>query len=315
MPDWAPTELWVGSQKIATDRQILLVNRGRLDKVNVRTAIKQICGTVSAPSCRQILAYGSLEFVNTQRTQLATMSIAPNSCATILLAIAAVLLTISPSAAHVVIDNIDLGEGELDAAEAIEDSGNERVTGELEELTLRETSGDWNFVPTTRSGDRRRADGRRIRSIDRLRSPRSVRSAGSGGGAGGGGGGSRRARRDSRQQDGGREMIQTVVAVNNDTGEMDPNADGDPGLNVSLLDSGENAPGGSGAGGNGGGGAGGANGTPEDGEDGTDYPDTAGPRGIVVSGTPEPAAMVVWAVVGCCGFGFVLYKNKQNART
>ncbi len=229
-----------------------------------------------------------------------------------LLSIATPLLMASTSTAHVVIDNIDLGDGELDASSAIEEAGSERATGELEEFGLRDASDRWNFTPKSRKSDRRRGDGPRVRSTERLWSPRSIRSSGGGGGAGGGGGPGA-ARRNSRQRDGGREIIQTVVAVNNDAVELDPNANGDPGLDISLLDSGENTAGGSGTGGAGGGGAGGAN-TPADGaEDGLADQGSAGPQGIVVSGTPEPAAMVVWAVVGCCGFGFVLYKNKQNS--
>ena len=244
--------------------------------------------------------------LNLNRRQVAKMSAIRDGVKFSSLVACFVLLN-SQASAHVVIKNIDSGNTELSTAAAANQVDDERATGELDEYQIQDISDGWNFNarsrqangPSNRSGDR----GRASRQLSFARSNRFA------GGGGGGGGGGRSSRVRPRRSEDRREIVQTMVAVNNDSPEPAANTE-DAGTDVSIFDSGQGSPSTGGTGGLGGGGSL-ANKTGEDEEFGDAKGGSYGGRGTVVSGTPEPAAVIIWAVAGTCGFGLLRYQRSR----
>lgn len=222
--------------------------------------------------------------------------------------VACLVLLNSQAFAHVVIKNIESGNTELSTAAAADQVDDERATGELDEYQIQDVSDGWNFNsrsrqangPGNRSGDR----GRASRQLSFARSNRFA------GGGGGGGGGGRSSRVRPRRSEDRREIVQTMVAVNNDSPEPAATTE-DSGTDVSIFDSGQGSPATGGTGGLGGGGSVASN-SGEDEEFGAGKGGGYGGRGTVVSGTPEPAAVIIWAVAGTCGFGLLRYQRSRS---
>lgn len=126
------------------------------------------------------------------------------------------------------------------------------------------------------------------------------RSAGGGGSGGGGSGGQRSS---SRRRSGAYEP--QIVDINNhgpvDNGSQGPN-DGGTKLDIYPNSGGSGSPGGgSGSGGN-----------------PTPKPVSENPEvgaGLTLSGTPEPAALAVWAIVGCCGYGIARFRQRWTTES
>ena len=209
------------------------------------------------------------------------------------------------AAAYVVIDILDSGAEASDASASDVNSVNDRATGTVEGDSSEDLSGDEDLLfPTaatgvTANGQNRRSASPRLRQLNRNRSRRGGGIGGGGGGGGGFGGQGRRV-----------ELLQPA-APGDDTdepiGQEEPVDDG-----TDLTTFEPNQP----SNGLGGGGGAGALSldpdSPADSDAASTGPSGSGPRpGKTVSGTPEPAALVVWAVAGCCGYGLVRFGKKK----
>ncbi len=135
---------------------------------------------------------------------------------------------------------------------------------------------------------------------------RSTSSSKAGGSASGGGGGSSRSRRSSSR----RAFNQPIVDVGTPRAQASqPNHDG--GMNVAHFDGGSVGNGNGRGPSSGGNGGSGGNGDHEPTKPGPPDNGHLCPVDPPISGTPEPAAFVVWALAGCCGYGFLRFSQKR----
>jgi len=252
-----------------------------------------------------------------------------------LLALIATAALAVGSSAYVVIDNFEVGSQVFDSSAQGSSGRKERATGVVsdDQSGGKKADEDFLFLPPdsgTRTGTRTGTSNKRGRNSnsrsanDMLLYHLSKRGSSSNGLAGRGsrsrrsgtGSGNSKQRGSNR---GGREaeMVQTMVTISgngNDYGRdgQSPQPPSDFHMNLSLYDSGSAA---SVSGSSGGAGVGATATTDTTGLPG----DTTGlpgdivagsDPGAIISGSPEPAALAVWAVIGCCGYGFVRCRRR-----
>lgn len=214
----------------------------------------------------------------------------------------------SPALGYVVVEDLDRGQAALNSTSVSALDVDNKATGEIDDLQPGEITGDLSFNPpvgnsaNSRDSSRGRSAGNQL-----LRYPAGNSSSGGNAGSGGGGaggGGNSGVRRGGSPGGNGREVVQAVVVVSEINA---PNAKkvGNLGVDVTLLDGGQDVAGAGGApsspgGSAGGGGTAGVGGGPNAG----------GGSGKVVTGTPEPTALVVWTVAACCGYGVFRLRRK-----
>ena len=226
------------------------------------------------------------------------------------------------SNAYVVIENFDAGTEALGSSTTGVDSSKGRATGVLEgtQSDTLSTDQDWSF-PATDSGKKgdSASDRRSERAMLRYMNAKSSSGNSGGGGSSAGGGGTRGRRPRTRPDSNADGLDQPIVAVS-DPDVVTAQSDGDSaGMNVTHFDAGTT-----------GGGSGPGTVLPEEetespgeetespgeetespGEEtGPLNPQACGPSGTV-SGTPEPAALAVWAIAGSCGYGFFRFRQKR----
>lgn len=213
--------------------------------------------------------------------------------------------------AYVVIDNFDAGAEALGAVASGVDATRDRATGVVKGDQSDRISTDKSLLfPTSKSrrsgkSSSSRSSGRTMLSY-RSTSSRNAGGSASGSGSSGGGGGSSRGRGSSSSR---RAFNQPIVDVSTPLAQPShPNHD--RGMNVAHFD-GSNVGNGKGSSSGGKGGSGGKSGH----EPTNPGPNTnPGPPDnghlCPVSGTPEPAAFVVWAIAGCCGYGFLRFSQR-----
>lgn len=209
-----------------------------------------------------------------------------------------------PALGYLVVEDLDRGQSALDSASVSTLNAGDKATGEIDALQSAEITGDLGFNPPVGNSASNRGSSRsRPASNQLLRYPGGNRSPGGNvgtGGGGAGGGGNSGVRRGGSPGGNRREVVQTVVVVSEINA---PNAQkvGNLGVDVTLLDGGQDAadvggtsssPGGSPGSGGGGG------------------PNAGGGSGKVVTGTPEPTALIVWTVAACCGYGVFRLRRK-----
>lgn len=208
-----------------------------------------------------------------------------------------------PALGYVVVEDLDRGQSALDSASVSTLSAGDKATGEIDALQPGEITGDLGFNPPVGNSANNRGSSRsRPAGNQLLRYPGGNRSSGGNVGAGGGGaggGGNFGVRRGGSPGDNGREVVQTVVVVS-EINASNAQKVGNLGVDVTLLDGGQDAvdvggapssPGGSPGSGGGG-------------------PNAGGGSGKVVTGTPEPTALIVWTVAACCGYGVFRLRRK-----
>ncbi|MEM8946030.1 MAG: hypothetical protein AAGD11_12710 [Planctomycetota bacterium] len=212
---------------------------------------------------------------------------------------AVVLLHAAVANAYVVIESIDIGDADMDASATGLASDGEKATGDVDDVQSGELSGALGFrAPSKRSSDGRGNSKERRGAGSLSRYPRANVQSG-GGGAGGGGGGGGRARGQGQRGRGNRDIVQTVVVADEET--VDESYGNDDGTDLTVYDSGTSGDAGSSGTGGGGGSAGGGGA----GDEFVDY-------GPGVTGTPEPTALAVWAIAGCCGYGAIRFRNLRR---
>ncbi len=219
------------------------------------------------------------------------------------------LFSSKSASAHVVINNFETGERVLVVSNAGAAESEKRATGAVDPSKDTTLVLDQRFSYRKGPGGQGRGDSRQSRTAEGMLSRYSSRRGSAGGGGGGGGsrGGRSRARRGSA---GGTDLAQTLVDVGNPAGRSSTTpasqAPTSNGANLTSLSSGS---GGVGAA-SGGSGSGRASDADQIAGSGGSVP-TANPgTGVAVSGTPEPAALAVWAIMGCCGYGMFQVRRK-----
>lgn len=203
--------------------------------------------------------------------------------------------------AYVVISDISVGDDVLGMAVNGSDSESERATGELDDDDAELANGVSLVAPSRSPSSQRSQPGEKSSGGNRLTYPRSNRSGagGSGGGAGGGGGG----RGQSVRRQASSNLVPMVVAEESIRSQV---ADKNQGIesDVTVFDIEDDASGVASGGSSSGGGGGIASSSDPDYADTSDTnPQGGGSR--LLTGTPEPSALAVWAIAGIFGYGLI----------
>lgn len=202
--------------------------------------------------------------------------------------------------AYVVISDLSVGDDALGIAVNGSDSENERATGELDDDDAELANGVSLVAPSRRPSSQRSQPGEKSSGGNRQTYPSSNRSAagGSGGGAGGGGGRGQSVRRQASSN-----LVPMVVAEESSRSQV---ADKNQGIesDVTVFDIEDDASGVASGGSSSGGGGGIASSSDPDYADTSDTnPQGGGSR--LLTGTPEPSALAVWAIAGIFGYGLI----------
>ncbi len=220
-------------------------------------------------------------------------------------------LIATSSYAHVVINNISVGNTALSTSATGVASKAERATGTVVERQARDAQSDSSYLVSSDMGPKK---GSKPQKRERQRYLSNSKSTSSQASSGGGGGGSRRGRASRRRRQPSDHV--PVVTVNNSQPLPSSGSDSD-GVKLPLYDDGA-SPAGSPSGSSGGSSGGGLPSKPGPSDEpspdiGTGSQAPAG--GGTISGTPEPAALAVWAIAGCCGYGFVRFRQQRVSRS